>query len=139
MGLSKKVGAKTKVGGRTMSNPRGQHRRQETRGAVDGVHAGLHLRRREGSLHLPGRTALDERACPIGSQVRRRPLSTSDRIFHLSSQAPLYTGQAEGGQAVETRRRPRRDASQARPDARRDEHPPADRLAPVRNAQIMDG
>jgi hypothetical protein len=45
-GTFEKVGAETKIGGRTMSNPRGQHRRQETRGAVDGVHAGLHLRRR---------------------------------------------------------------------------------------------
>jgi hypothetical protein len=27
----------------------------------------------------------DEWARPIGSQARRRPLSTSDRIFHLSS------------------------------------------------------
>ena len=39
--------------------------------------AGQHLTR--------GRVRLDRR-------FRRRPLSTSDRIFHLSSQAPLYTG-----------------------------------------------
>jgi hypothetical protein len=42
------------------------------------------------------------RAHPIGSPARRRPLSTSDRLFHLSSQAPLHTGQAEAGQALET-------------------------------------
>ena len=88
--------------------------------------AGLHLRRREGSLHLPGRPAPDERTRPIGPPRRRRALSTSDRVFYLSSQAPLYTGQAEAGQALETRRRPRRNASQVRPDARRHGHPPAD-------------
>ena len=39
MGLSKKVGAGDEGWRRTMSNLRGQDRQQETRGAVDGVHA----------------------------------------------------------------------------------------------------
>src|SRR6202521_6052124 len=36
--------------------------------------AGLRLRRREGPLHLPSRRALDERACPIRSPRRHRPV-----------------------------------------------------------------
>ena len=64
--------------------------------------AGLHLRRREGPLHLPGRRASDERDCPIGSPRRCRPLPPSDRLLQLSSQAQLHVGQAEAGQALET-------------------------------------
>src|SRR6516162_8044993 len=57
--------------------------------------AGLHLRRREGSLHLPGRRASDERACPIRPPRRCRPISASDRLLHLSSQTQVYPRQAE--------------------------------------------
>jgi transposase len=75
--------------------------------------AGLRLRRREGSLHLPGRPALDERAGPIRSPAGRRQLPPSDRLLHLSPQAQMYPRQAEAGQALGTRRRPRCDAGQA--------------------------
>src|SRR5712691_8835982 len=52
--------------------------------------AGLRLRCREGSLHLPGRPALDERAGPIRSPAGRRQLPPSDRLLHLSPQAQMY-------------------------------------------------
>jgi hypothetical protein len=57
--------------------------------------ARLHLRRREGSLHLPGRRTSDERACPIGPPRRRRPIPPSDRLLHLFSQAQVYAGQVK--------------------------------------------
>jgi transposase len=68
--------------------------------------AGFHLRRREGSLHLPGRRASDERACPIRSPRRHRSLPSSDRLLHLSSQAAVHRRESEAGQALGTRRRP---------------------------------
>src|SRR6516225_7571335 len=92
--------------------------------------AGLHLRRRKGPLHLPGRRTPDERACTIGPPGRHRPLPPSDRLLHLSSQAQVYAGQAKADQALETRTGPRRDASQARSDARCHGRAPADRRAP---------
>ena len=47
--------------------------------------------------------------------------------------------QAQEAQALAARRRPRQDAGPARPHARRHGHPPANRRAPVRNPQIVDG
>jgi transposase len=101
--------------------------------------AGLRLPRRKGPLHLPGRRTPDERACPIGPPRRHRPVPPSDRLLHLSSQAQVYAGQAKADQALETRTCPRRNASQARSDARRHERAPADRRASVRDHQGLDG
>ncbi len=68
--------------------------------------AGFHLRRREGSLHLPGRPAPDQGAGPIRPLGRHRSIPSSDRLLHLSSQAAVHRGESEAGQALETRRRP---------------------------------
>src|SRR5215471_7223261 len=101
--------------------------------------AGLRLRRRKRPLHLPGRQAPDEGTCTIRPPWRHRPLPPSDRLLHLSAQAQLYAGQAKADQALETRTGPRRDASQARSDARCHGRAPADRRAPVRHHQGLDG
>jgi len=68
--------------------------------------AGFHLRRREGSLYLPGRPAPDQGAGPIRPLGRHRSIPSSDRLLHLSSQAAVHRGESEAGQALETRRRP---------------------------------
>ena len=101
--------------------------------------AGLHLRRREGSLYLPGRRASDERARPIGPPRRRRPIPPSDRLLHLSSQDQVYARQVKADQALEARTCPRRNPSQARSDARCHGRAPANCGAPFRNLQIVDG
>src|SRR5262245_52964028 len=88
--------------------------------------AGLRLRRRKGPLHLPGRRTPDKRTCTIGPPWRHRPLPPSDRLLQLSSQAQVYAGQAKADQALETRTCSRRDASQARSDARCHGRAPAD-------------
>jgi transposase len=87
----------------------------------------------------PARRAPDERVCPIGPPRRRRPIPPSDRLLHLSSQAQVYAGQAKADQALEARRCPRRNASQARSDARCHGGAPANCGAPFRNLQIVDG
>src|SRR5215470_7745200 len=89
--------------------------------------------------HYTCRRASDERACPIGPPRRCRPLPPSDRLLHLSSQAQVYAGQAEADQALAARRCPRRNASQARSDARCHGGAPANCGAPFRNLQIVDG
>src|SRR5215471_5162982 len=101
--------------------------------------AGLRLRHRKGPLHLPGRRTPDERTCTIGPPWRHRPLPPSDRLLHLSSQAQVYAGQVKANQALEARRCPRRNASQARSHARCHGRAPADRRAPVRHHQGLDG
>src|SRR3954469_17203520 len=75
--------------------------------------AGFHLRRREGSLHLPGRPAPNQGAGPIRPLGRHRSIPSSDRLLHLSSQAAVHRRESEAGQALETRRRPRRHAASA--------------------------
>src|SRR5439155_341531 len=45
--------------------------------------AGFHLRRREGSLHLPGRPAPDQGTGAIRPLGRHRSLPSSDRLLHL--------------------------------------------------------
>ena len=101
--------------------------------------AGLHLRRREGSLHLPGGPAPDQGAGPIRSLGRHRSIPPPDRLLHLSSQAAVHRGESEAGQALETRRRPRRHAGSARPHARGDGRATTDRRTPVWNPQGLDG
>jgi hypothetical protein len=59
--------------------------------------AGLHLRRREGSLHLPGRPAPDQGAGPIRPLGRHRSLPPLERLLHLSSQAAVHRGESEAG------------------------------------------
>ena len=66
----------------------------------------------------PAGEHLDKGAGSIRPPRRHRPLPPSDRVLHLSSQAQVYARQAKADQALETRTCPRRDASQARSDAR---------------------
>jgi hypothetical protein len=68
--------------------------------------AGFHLRRQEGSLHLPGRPAPDQGAGPIRSLGRHRSIPSSDRLLHLPPQAAVHRRESEAGQALETRCRP---------------------------------
>jgi len=87
----------------------------------------------------------DHYTCPAGEHLmigpprRHRPVPPSDRLLHLSSQAQVYAGQAKADQALETRTGPRRDASQARSDARCHGRAPANCGAPFRNLEIVDG
>jgi transposase len=97
------------------------------------------LRRREGLLHLPGRPAPDQGAGPIRPLGRHRSIPPPDRLLHLSSQAAVHRGESEAGQALETRRRPRRHAGSARPHARGHGRATTDRRTPVWNPQGLDG
>ena len=65
----------------------------------------------------------DHYTCPAGQHLTRGRVRSdrrqnvdqppSDRLLHLSPQAQMYPRQAEAGQALGTRRRPRCDAGQA--------------------------
>ena len=92
----------------------------------------------------------DHYTCPAGEHLTRGRVRSDRRLDvdhyrHLTAcfTCPLKPrctpGQAEAGQALETRRRPRRDAGQARPDARRHGRATTDRRTPVRNPQGVDG
>ena len=92
----------------------------------------------------------DHYTCPAGQHLtrgqapirplgRHRSLPSSDRLLHLSAQAPVHAEKAEAGQALGTRRRARRDAGSARPHARGHGRATTDRRTPVRDPQGLDG
>ena len=99
----------------------------------------LRLRPRKRSLHLPGGATADQGGGAVGSQGRNRPLPPPERLLHLRAQAELHARQAQKAQALEARGRHGPDAGPAGPHAPRNGHPPADRRAPLRHAQILDG
>ena len=62
--------------------------------------AGLHLRRRARSLHLPGGRKTHQGQSPGGSHRRLRLLPPPERLLHLSAQAPVHADQAAAHQAL---------------------------------------
>ena len=73
---------------------------------------------------------------PSGSN-RRKPASQFVGVRGLRPQFQMHNRQEQARQALGARRRPRHDAGQARSLARGDDHPSADRRAPVRHAQSL--
>src|SRR5213595_3604779 len=62
--------------------------------------AGLHLRRRAGPLHLPGRRQTHQGQSPGGSHRRLRLLPPPERLLHLLAQIPMHADQAAAHQAL---------------------------------------
>jgi len=69
--------------------------------------AGLHLRRRARSLHLPGGGKTHQNQSPCGSHGRLRPLPPPERLLRLSAQTPVHADPAADHQALGERGRAR--------------------------------
>ena len=102
--------------------------------------AGLHLRRRERSLHLPGRRS--------NSPRRRRRADHTEDIDHYRHLSACFTcplkprctaEQAEAGQALGNEGVLDSHAGPARPHARGHGRATTDRRTPVRHPQSLDG
>ena len=91
----------------------------------------------------------DHYTCPAGethqnpsprrSHRRLRPLSTSERLLHLSAQTPVHANSAADHQTLGESGRARQDAGPPRPHARGHEGAATDRRTPVRDTRGLDG